>query len=1122
MKKSHFIIIFFTLFHAFSINAQVLDEFGLPDNQSIRFKRFDRIDGLVNDNARAIFQDKQGLIWLGTMNGLSRFDGLKFVNFKFDSDEEHSISSNSIRHITSNSDTSLLYISTSKGLNVLDISTNKFDRRFEQDELNTLSNFSCFYSCVDQDKRIWVGTWGDETDGYINIIDKGTVEKIKLDDNGDILCIESIFIDHLNNVWVGTRNAGIYKLDYANCDVIEHYTYDAKYQGSISNNNITSIFEDSKKRLFVLTYKGVNLYNRNTNTFSTLDTKNDSLSINKRSCLSMIEDENDNLWIGTDSGIYVYKPNFEKYRIILPDNKSEFGIKNSFVQKLYKDKYNNIWVCTQLGVFLYNKYANQFGFLDIPVEKTNPTYQLPFSHSRIHEGKDKSIWISLDHKYVNYNPLTRQIKSWSDEEVRTTFPKDIAVCDSKGNCFIRSLYSNGLYYRSKGSKVTEHLMHSASDSSSISDNLLIDIYRDSRDNLWFLSNNNGVSRYIPESHSFKNYTHNDKDPNSLPYNFMYGIKEDLKNNLWFVSWSSLSKYNYKDDNFCNCLVDRFSSMYSIVRDSNIFYIGTPEGLVHYNPETNKIEYLITKQDRLAGNSVHGILKDSIGNLWVSSPKGISKIYNNKSIANFYPADGLQSRDFLHEAFLKASDGTMYFGGIEGVNYFNPYDIKVNPVKADVIISAVELNNKPIHFDPRFNDLPVANLIKEIDIDYKDNILRFEFSAVHYSYSKGCSYRYKMEGFDKEWIQIKQNPSATYTNLHPGTYEFKVMASNNHFIWNPKYTSIIVNVKPPFWLTLWFKVLSICVLLFLIYMGYYLKLYLLNKKRQELEITVLSRTKELKDRQKIIEDQSAELITYSENLKSANKKLEVSNASKDKFFSIIAHDLRSPLALLIGFTDLMVNALEKDDYSKKEILNYSQVINGTTKNTFDLLNNLLEWSRAQIGTIPFKPDTYFFEPLITEMQELFEEQCNNKKIHFSLNYDSNLKLYCDENMMKTILRNLISNAIKFTPENGHISVDTRKSNNFIEISISDTGVGISNEIQEKLFCAETNTSTMGTNNEEGSGLGLILCKEFVIKQQGDIWIESELGIGSKFIFTIPDSLKTYNKLNKENNAKPSHI
>lgn len=1087
-----------------AINSQVLDEFGLPDNQSIRFKKIDRMDGLVNDNVRAIFQDKQGLIWLGTMNGLSRFDGRDFVNFNLNNDDKNSISSNSIRHITSNADTSLMYISTSKGLNVLDIRTHKFDRRFEQNELNTLTNFSCFCSHVDKNNRIWVGTWGDETDGYINIIKQGTVRKIKLNDKGKIFCIESIFIDHLNKVWIGTRNAGIYKLDYNNYSIIDHYTTNQKNKNTISNNNITSFFEDSKKRLFILTYQGVNIYNRDTNTFSLLDNNNNSESINKRSCLSMIEDENHNLWIGTDSGIYVFNSKLDKYRIILPDKKNEFGIKNSFVQNLYKDKYNNIWVCTQLGIFSYNKYANQFGFLDIPVEKTNPTYQLPFSHSRIFEGMDKSIWISLDHKYVNYNPINKQIKSYTDEEIKATFPKDITVCDSKGNCFIRSLYSNGLYYRSKGSKITQHFTHNPNDSTSICDNLLIDIYKDSKDNLWFLSNNNGISRYIPESKSFKNYAHNDKDSNTISYNFMYGIKEDPKNNLWVVTWSSLSKYNYKSDNFCNYLVNKFSSIYSIVRDSTIFLIGTPEGLVFFNPESKQIEKIITKKDGLADNSVHGILKDSIGNIWVSSPKGISRININHSINNFYPADGIQRKDFLHEAFFKASDGTMYFGGIEGINFFNPYKIQINPVKSDIIISSIELNNKPIHLDSRFKELPVANLIKEIDIDYSDNILHFEFSAVHYFYSKGCSYKYKMEGFDDEWVQTKINPSVTYTNLHPGKYEFKVMASNNHFIWNPKYTSIIVNVKPPFWLTLWFKTLTISTLLALIYFGYYLKLYLLNKKRHELETIVHSRTKELKDRQKIIENQSAELIAYSENLQKTNRKLELSNASKDKFFSIIAHDLRSPFNSLLGFSDLMINTLKSGNYSEETILKYSQVIKCTTKNAFALLNNLLEWSRSQIGIIPFQPNTYCLSTLMIDIQELFEEQFNNKKIRFSQNFNTHFKLYCDENMVNTILRNLISNAIKFTPENGQISVDAKKTDGFIEISISDTGIGISPDVQKTLFCIETNTSTRGTNNETGTGLGLILCKEFVLKHNGKIWIESEAGKGSKFIFTIPES------------------
>jgi len=337
------------------------------------------------------------------------------------------------------------------------------------------------------------------------------------------------------------------------------------------------------------------------------------------------------------------------------------------------------------------------------------------------------------------------------------------------------------------------------------------------------------------------------------------------------------------------------------------------------------------------------------------------------------------------------------------------------------------------------------------------------------------YAYMMENFDKDWIYTANRGEATYTNLNPGNYVFRVKGTNNDGLWNEKETSIRINILPPWWNTWWFRVIFISSLIIILVLFYY------------------SRTRQLKN-QKILLEKAVALKTIE---------LKELNTSKDKFFSIIAHDLKNPFSTIIGFSEMLNEEINAEHPVK--IKEFANMINTSAVQTLRLLENLLEWANSQRGKISFNPRPVNLNELLMEEVNVLSDIAKTKNIDLKNYLPDNLTISADKNMIRTILRNLISNAIKFTHKNGKVEVSAAIGNNQVEISVSDNGIGMTREFISKLFSIDADLSTRGTENEKGTGLGLFLCKEFVEKHHGKIWVESVPGKGSIFRFVIPSEI-----------------
>ena len=389
---------------------------------------------------------------------------------------------------------------------------------------------------------------------------------------------------------------------------------------------------------------------------------------------------------------------------------------------------------------------------------------------------------------------------------------------------------------------------------------------------------------------------------------------------------------------------------------------------------------------------------------------------------------------------------------------------------------------------------------------------FNFTALSLYEPAKVRFKYKLEGFEDTWIETTER-SVSYTNLHHGEYIFKVKASNNDNVWNETGAEVIINIKPKFTETLFFYILILVVSFIIVYALYVYRISQLKLKHDFLEKTIKQRTVEIVDKNEALQIQKEEIQKQNEilqiqkdeiqkqkaELEQQKDDLKESNASKDRIFSIISHDLRSPLGNIKNMLNLLIDKSSTFDEEKRERIleNLAEL----TKSTFYLLDNLLSWSRSKRGVIVFDPQMFIIAPIFDDIIKLTIHQAKKKKITINLSIDETDLVFGDKNMITTIFRNVIENSIKFTYEGGRIEIQSKVFEEYIEFSIADTGVGMTTERIQEIINSDEIIATFGTNREKGSGLGLLLCKDFIEKNHGLFRIESTVGEGSTFYISL---------------------
>ena len=1045
----------------------------------LRFVQLTPDDGLSSSIITCISQDCKGLVWIGTPAGLNRYDGLKFVLYKHNINDSTSLSDNVVQTLFEDHNKNL-FVGTENGLSLYDRKRDCF-HNYMHDKSSPLNGIVCTVANIAEEKsgNFWLAT--DVGLIYFDRIENKIKQYIHKADNPESLSdnnVQSLLIDTQSRLWVTTRKG--LNLFLPETGLFKHFKVGRAFNKDLSDIAFRNLTEDrdgniwigSREGLFCLSYKG---NGKDPDIIHYQHDNLDKYSLSIDLVNSLFIDDADNLWVGTENGgINLFDSNNKRFWHYRKDDYDPQSINNESIEAIDQDKAGNLWFGTYTGginIAMKNRDA-------IIKYQNLPGAPFSLSHNTVtcfledHKGQ---IWVGTDGGGLNlFDVQTNRFKRFSMDNTSLTSNSVLCMSEDYKSQIWLGTWAGGMVHLDPGSgKFTAF----TTKNSGIQDINILAVSEGFNDDLWLGSFEHGLIHYQIKQGKFTDYTPENSGAGNemivkiLKFSegrLLIGTTENFQ--IFSPVTGQFTTYAY-DPHILNSLSHPRVTDILAENDSSI-WIGTPDGLNRFNPVTGSFTRYYEK-DGLPDNFIKGLILDNSGMLWVTTNNGVCRVDPKHAIfKNFTRSDGLQSNEFNDRSILKMKNGDLLMGGIKGLNIVYPGKIRENKTIPDILITDLKVFNKSVKPGGK-NSVLSQNITetKDVTLTYKSSVLTFSFAVMDFSAPEKNKYAYMMENFDNDWI-FTENKEATYTNLNPGSYIFRVKGSNNDGLWNKTGTSIRITILPPWWNTVWFRLLFISSIILFFTLFYLSRVRSLKNQKLLLEKTVALKTAELKEL----------------------------NASKDKFFSIIAHDLKNPFSTIIGFSEILKEDLGGQPGGRPK--EYSKMIYTSAVQTFRLLENLLEWANSQRGNIVFKPQKIKFCDLLNEELNTLNETATGKNIEITCVVAENLTILADKNMLKTILRNLISNAIKFTPRNGKVTVKASSDNKNAEVEVSDNGIGMAQETISKLFRIDANLTTLGTEKEKGTGLGLFLCKEFVEKHGGKIWVTSEEGAGTSFFFTVP--------------------
>ncbi|MGZ4037757.1 MAG: ligand-binding sensor domain-containing protein, partial [Bacteroidia bacterium] len=794
---------------------------------NLKFRRYGVEQGLTVTTAFSIVQDDRGFLWIATIDGLQRYDGYKFVAYKTDFNDSTSISDNTVSQLFHGRENKIWAGTYSGGLNCFDVATGKFKRyQNSSSNPNTISSNRIWAIYEDKDGIVWVGT-----EKGLNRLDVKTGKITRYfheSGNESSLCddnILSVFKDKSGVLWVGTING----LSRAQTDGGDNITGFKNYKSlscdstSLCGNIVMSFYEARNGTMWIGTNDGICRYNAVDNSFHLkrfapkADTNSRQVyaylnSYGPNAVRCIYEDKQNNLWLSTDVGLKILDPNTGNYIAYTADPGNTYGLSANLLSGLYEDRSGNLWIGTVVGGL--NKVDLKPQKFKVCQTQNGNTCNLSRNNIRsLFSDSRNTLWAGTLEGGLN----RMNAKTGKFEQLKNILHSGNVWAiyeDSKKQLWIGS--SNGLYRYNDATGETGFYTHDRNDPQSISNNIVRTIFEDSKGNLW-IGTEGGLNKYDRHSETFTSFVHDDKDKHSLSHNTVWTIKEG-PNALWVGTDNGLNKliadekgnlllfkhYLPEQDNK-NSISSR--SIRSIWADNGLLWIGTSNGLNKFDV-TRETFTRYNEVDGLANSYIYGVLGDDKGNLWISTNNGIS-CFNKKTAEfhNYDKLDGLQNNEFNTGAYCKSLSGELFFGGPDGFNRFHPDSLYRNKVPPSIVITSIRIFGA---------ELPVGQQnASHLTLNYDQNVISFEFSALDFTVPEKNRYEYMLEGFDKNWVKGDARRFVTYTNLDPGNYKFRVRASNSDGTWNDQGLALDLTIIPPFWKTWWFRLIGLAGLVLLV-------------------------------------------------------------------------------------------------------------------------------------------------------------------------------------------------------------------------------------------------------------------------------------------------------------------
>lgn len=1025
-----------------------INKLSYAQSKNLIFNNINIEQGISQSTIEAIFQDSEGYIWLGTNDGLNRYNGYEFKIYNYE-EYQNSISHNGITDITEDKYGNI-WVNTVSGVNKINKKTEKISNYTEIN--GKIKEDSTTEIIVTKDNNILVGTYEglniynakedrfdvilEEKDGILS----SCIYSIDEDINGNIWIgtelglnklskdfkvletypseseIYNIFCDDENGfVWAGSDSSGLLKIDTKTKEVTQ-YINDIEDENSIPANQVGAIIRDRKGNLWVGTTNGLARYNEKNDNFDVYKNKvYDKNSLVYNDVRSIIEDREGVLWVGTYSGISIFdtESSIKYYNAGLDDG---YLLSENMVHGIYEDDEGYLWVGSRTkGVNIIDRENNTSK--SISMENNNVIQSNSINDIT---GYKDFIFVATDAGVLKINKKENTIQNYNLEDgLIGENVKDIFVCD-KNYLWIGS--TNGLNLLDiENDKIIDMTDY-------VDEGSYVRYVYQGQDGSYYIGflRDGGLGIIEPNSKETKYYKNIPNDKTSISSNRIRYINEDSKGNIW---------------------------------------IGTSYGLNKYDPKT-KVFKRYTTSDGIANNTIYGVLVDDNDNIWVSTNKGISQIdTKNNTVNNLSVTDGLQGNEFNGNAAFKSKSGELFFGGINGLNAFYPEDVNSINNKSKVIFDGFKVNDKD-YLD-----------INGLKFDNNTENIKIKFFTPVYSSNKNISYEYELIGSNSSKATTKEN-YVIYNDLLPGKYTFKVRAVDSRGDISDSET-IEFSIKYPFWMSpIACFIYLVIAILFIINNKYKLKY---------LDRLVKSRTKELEEQ-----------MIKNEELYNNNIKIE---ENKNKYLVNLSHELRTPLNVISSTNQLLLELSKKDNIKSDKLAYYIDISERNCNRLLNLVNNILDNTKLQskMYTLNLKEVDIIY--LVEETSLTLIDYIKSKSIELIIDPEVEEKIIlCDDYEIERCIVNLVSNAAKFTPEGGNITITIKDLDDKVMISVLDTGVGIEEKYHKTIF--DRFNQVDNDESKGGSGLGLSITSKIVELHKGEIYVESKVGEGSNFVIILP--------------------
>ncbi|MDR0542476.1 MAG: response regulator [Dysgonamonadaceae bacterium] len=1029
--------------------------------ENFYFQHFGVESGLPQNTVNCILQDRQGFMWFGTKDGMSRYDGYSFRNFRHIKGDTTTVGNNFIRCFFQGKDSDDIWVGTDEGAYIYHPATETFSH-FDlqtsggisiEKEVNDIKAdkegnlwfavdwqgvfrygplreelvfhtvhaiVNAWKVCIDRDNNVWIGTHG----GGLNRYDRenGRFETIAQTAGDDIY---SLFQDNYNDLLIGSSNNGVKKLNLIDRQIKPLFELANKSRLFVRN-----IIRKSDNELYIATESGIVIYHTQNKTLQTLVHEPfDPYSLSDNAVYSLYKDREGGLWAGTYfGGVNYYPPQHTSFALFYPRTGTH-SLRGKRVREFQQDRYGNLWIGTEDGGLNYYDPENHTFRNFMPGGSGSIAYHN--IHGILADG-DK-LWVGtfthgLDvidirtQKVIRHYQKTDDPHSLCDNSVFSIYR------DDAGNLWLGTIYGLAIYnpQQDNFTKIAY-----------TGDTFIYDIFQAYDGMLWFASFNSGLFRYNPRSREWKTFRHQPDNPDSPPHNKIISIYEDSKNNLWFTSEGG--------------------------------------GICKYHPESETFTSYMT-QEGLPNDVVYKILEDNKGRLWLTSNSGLS-CYNpdNGSVKTFTLANGLLGDQFNYKSGYKAPDGKLYFGCLNGFIAFDPLSFTENETVPPVVITGFRLFNK------KNKSIDASN---EAHLKYDQSSFTIDFAALSYVAPEKNRYACILEGFEKEWSQMVGSHSVTYSNIPPGVYTFKVKGANNDGKWNETPAQLIIHIHPPFYATnLAYIVYVLLLLAFAAGMIVYGRKRLLRHQQRRLDLFEIEKNNEL----------------YN---------------AKIAFFTTIAHEIRTPLSLIKG----PVEHLLTHEPEREEMIENLKVVERNTNRLLDLSNQLLDFRKMESEGFQLNYIHSDVKQIINDIYTRFALNVRQRNLHLELHFPGDqLFADVDREAFTKIISNLFTNAVKYAGTK--IVLTAKAMDGIFRIEVANDGMLIPEDMKEKIFEPFFRIGDENGNYvKSGAGLGLPLARSLAVLHKGKLYFEVSEDRQNVFVLQLPLTQASTFAI-REENAEP---